>query len=92
MISTLFFTIKSPSIIGLLISSSLAITAVSPLVRGTSSSMTDTSNVIAAMERETFPLSTKPKISAFFGFGFTKFARLMCSIITPFGFPVEPDV
>ena len=91
-ISTLFFTIKSPRIIGLLISSSLAITAVRPFVRGTNSSRIDTSNVIAAIERETEPLSTYPKVSAFFGSEFTKFARFTCSIITPFGFPVEPEV
>ena len=43
---------------GFKISSSLAITAVIPLVRGRNSSSTETSNVMAAMERETLPLLT----------------------------------
>ena len=48
--------------------------------------------VIAAIARTTVPRSVNPKSSPFLGFGFTKLARLICSIITPFGFPVLPDV
>ena len=83
---------SSPSISGLRISSSLAITTVRPFVSEINSSMIDTSKVIAAIARHTLPLSTKPRVSPFLGFGFTKLARLICSIITPLGFPVEPDV
>ena len=88
----MFFIISSPSISGFRISSSLAITAVRPFVSGINSSIIDTSKVIAAIARTTVPRSVNPKSSPFLGFGFTKLARLICSIITPFGFPVEPDV
>ena len=45
---------------GFSISSSLAITAVSPFVSGINSSSTETSNVIAAIESDTLPLLTYP--------------------------------
>ena len=76
----------------LCISPSVAITTVMPFVRGINSSIIETSNVIAASARATDDLSVNPSVSWFFGFAFTKFDKFPCSIITPLGFPVEPDV
>ena len=88
----LLLFIRSQSISGLCISSSFAIQAVIPLQSGIKLSIIDTSNEIAAIPSITPPGYTRFFVSSFLSLASTKLQRLPCSIITPFGLPVEPEV
>src|ERR1700752_4655500 len=81
-------SIRSISCAGSCVSSRLAITTLPPLINGKYSSNPATSND-SVVTANSVSLASKPGSRCI---DRRKFTRATCSIATPFGFPVDPDV
>ena len=85
--STLFFLHNSFNNIGLFCSWLSANTTFNPLQTGNKLSTTNISKLIVVIDTTVFPF-----IGVILFIEYIKLTTLLCLIITPFGFPVEPDV